>query len=187
VAPIALSNSLYRAVARWIYSILVTIITPLITAWQFGGLKGRTTASSTFQLLEHVAETPGPKSLGMVDFFHAFDSPPKRLLIRALALAGTPQVLLLMILSVYVWAQTKIRGSDEEAFGTTKGVKQGCPMSCIIFVLFINAILIYLIDLGLKFVAYVDDISLVITKGNEQRVLASCSRRLHYTICNLTC
>ena len=120
--PIALSNSLYRAIARWIYSILVTIITPLITAWQFGGLKGRTTASSTFQLLEHVAETPGPKSLGMVDFFHAFDSPPKRLLIRALALAGTPQVLLLMILSVYVWAQTKIRGSyTKRLLGLLKG------------------------------------------------------------------
>ena len=45
-------------------------------------------------------------------------------------------------------------------------------MSCIIFVLFINAILIYLIDLGLKLVAYVDDISLVITKGNKQRVFS---------------
>ena len=45
-------------------------------------------------------------------------------------------------------------------------------MSCIIFVLFINAILIYLIELGLKLVAYVDDISLVTTKGNEQRVFS---------------
>ena len=45
-------------------------------------------------------------------------------------------------------------------------------MSCIIFVLFINAILIYLIDLGLKLVAYVDGISLVIPKGNEQRVFS---------------
>ena len=101
----------------------------------------------------------------MVDFFHAFDSPPKRLLVKALDLAGTPMVLLLLIISVYLWATTKIRGSDEEPFGTSKGVKQGCPMSCVIFVLFINAILVFLLSMGLKFSAYVDDISLVLPKG----------------------
>ena len=35
--PIALSNSLYHAVARWIYSILVVFTTPLICSWQYGG------------------------------------------------------------------------------------------------------------------------------------------------------
>ena len=59
----------------------------------------------------------------------------------------------------------KIRGSDDEPFGTSKGVKQGCPMSCLIFVLSINAILVFLLSMGLKFSAYVDDISLVLPKG----------------------
>ena len=45
-------------------------------------------------------------------------------------------------------------------------------MSCIFFVLFINAILIYLTDLGLKLVAYADDIPLVIPKGDKQRVFS---------------
>ena len=119
----------------------------------------------------------------MVDFFHAFDSPPKRLLVRALDLAGTPLVLLLLIISVYLWATTTIRGSDEEPFKTSKGVKQGCPMSCLIFVLFINAILIFLLAMGLKFSAYVDDISLVLPKGKEQAIFSAVqTEAAHYNM-----
>ena len=166
--PIALSNSLYRTVARWIYHQLVPILSPLISNWQFGGLSGRTTAAATFQLFEHLADTPGHKSIGMIDFFHAFDSPPKRLLLDSLDRAGVPRVLLLMIRSVYIDGTTFFRGEKGRNFGTPKGVKQGCPMSCLIFVLFIDPILVGMQEMGIKFVAFVDDIAMVIPQGMEQ-------------------
>ena len=46
-------------------------------------------------------------------------------------------------------------------------------MSCLIFVLFINTILVFLLAMGLKFSAYVDDISLVLPKGKEQAIFSA--------------
>ena len=53
-------------------------------------------------------------------------------------------------------------------------------MSCLIFVLFINAILIFLLSMGLKFSAYVDDISLVLPKGREQAIFSAVQTEAAY-------
>ena len=69
------------------------------------------------------------------DMYHAFDSPPKILFSEVLERMGTPLKPLRLIQTVLDHGSTFIRGSPEEVFRTTHGVKQGCPLSCFLFVL----------------------------------------------------
>ena len=45
--PIAMSNSIYRLLARWIYSVILPILSPFLSKHQYGGLKGRSCGMAT--------------------------------------------------------------------------------------------------------------------------------------------
>jgi hypothetical protein len=75
--PIAMSNSIYRLVARWIYSIILPILLPFLSKHQYGGLRGRSCGMATSQLLNHILLAPEADSCLFLDLYHAFDTPPK--------------------------------------------------------------------------------------------------------------
>ena len=91
--------------------------------------------------------------------YHAFHSRLKNLIHHALQRMGTPVKLLLLITLVLEQGATFIRGAEDVVFTTTDGIKQGCPLSCFLFVVVFDIPLRYLEQRGVTFSAYVDNIA----------------------------
>jgi hypothetical protein len=71
-----------------------------------------------------------------VDLKQAFDSVPRELVYRALKERGVPQKVIDMVKELYRTHAFKVRKDGEEAqekTTTTRGLKQGCPLSPILF------------------------------------------------------
>ena len=90
--------------------------------------------------------------------YHAFDSPPQHLIRDVLDRLGTPLLLLRIIPLVMERGSKFLRGAEDVVFRTTHGVKQDCPLSCILFVVVFDIPLRVLDQHGITFSAYVDDI-----------------------------
>ena len=157
--PIAMSNSIYRLIMRWVYKSLYPLLSPHIHSKQFGGRQGVSTAHATHTFLDDLDAIGSMESILAFDVYHAFDSPPKYLIFHVLDRMGTPLQLLRLISLVLELGATFIRGAEHEVFRTTHGVKQGCPMSCFLFVIVFEIPLRFMEHHGLRFSAFVDDIS----------------------------
>ena len=95
--PIAMSNSVYRLLMRWVYKKLYPPISPNLHPRQFGGKHGVSTANATQAFLNDMDDGTPWETIYAFDVYHAFDSPPKVLISTALAKMGTPTKLLRLI------------------------------------------------------------------------------------------
>jgi hypothetical protein len=77
-----------------------------------------------------------------LDFQKAFDVVPHGALFRKLKLTGVSGTMLQFIMALYAQSQVAVRTGDEvsEPFELMRGVRQGCPMSALLFIIFINDI-----------------------------------------------
>ena len=157
--PIAMSNSIYRLLMRWVHNAVYPLLSPQLHCRQFGGRQGTSTAHATHTFLDDMDRLDSVEAILAFDVYHAFDSPPKYLIHQVLDRMGTPLKLLRILSLVLERGATFIRGAEGEVFRTSHGVKQGCPMSCFLFVLVFDIPLRYLSHHGVVFSAYVDDIS----------------------------
>ena len=119
------------------------------------------------------------------DVYHAFDSPPKALISMALQRLGTPLRLLRLISLALEYGATYIRGYPASVFRTTHGIKQGCPLSCFLFVIVFEIPLRYLHAPGIPFFAYIDDISSPALRGRSQHVATTVQEALPLIGCQL--
>ena len=156
--PIAMSKSIYRLFMRRVYSQLYPLISPHLHHRQFGGRQGISTAHATQMFLDDLHKLGPVEAILAFDVYHAFDSPPKILIRAVLDKMGTPLKLLRIITLVMERGSTFLRGAEQEIFRTTHGVKQGCPLSCFLFVVVFDIPLRVLDQHGITFSAYVDDI-----------------------------
>ena len=153
-----MSNSIYRLLMRWVYRTLYPLISPLLHPRQFGG-QGTSPAHATQTFLQDLDQLDNIESILAFDVYHAFDSPPKALICQVPGRLGTPVRLLQLITQALEHGTTYIRGSQSTPFGTTHGVKEGCPLSCFLFVIVFDIPLRRLTAQGITFSAYVDDIA----------------------------
>ena len=81
--------------------------------------------------------------VGFVDFSAAFDSVEHEILLKVLSDRGLPFTLLKLIKNMYedCSATIKINGKQSAPFPIQKGVKQGDPLSPILFLLFIESLI----------------------------------------------
>ena len=98
---------------------------------------------------------------------------------------GTPLRLLRLISLALEYGATYIRGCPESVFRTTHGVKQGCPLSCFLFVIAFRIPLPYLHVRGIPFSAYVDDISSPALRGRSPHVSTTVQEDLALIGCQL--
>ena len=147
---------MYRLLMRWVYKKFDPLISPNLHSRQFGGKRGASSAQATQAFLSDMDDGIPWEAIYAIDVYHAFDSPPKVLISTVLAKMGTPTKLLRLI---QTFGATYIRGSPAEVFRTTHGVKQGCPLSCLLFVVVFKISLRFLQLHGIRLVAFVDDIS----------------------------
>lgn len=176
--PIAMSNSIYRLLMRWITHIFQENIEGQLDDTQFGGRKGRSPGMATLHLLDQIEKVKG-EYLVLVDLYHAFDTPPKELLMECLRRAGLPEKIILLLSSVLFQGKTRLKSTQLPPFLTTHGTKQGCPFSPLLFTLFFNSILRELSQKGLKGTAFMDDLAFPTHSSTIQRDLALVQQVVH--------
>ena len=78
------------------------------------------------------------------DLYRAFDGPPKLLIVGTLDELGIPLPLLRNIKLVSHKGITSLRGLDDTGIDTAHGIRQGGPVSCLLFAVVLNIALCHL-------------------------------------------
>ena len=133
---LCLYKGIYRLLMCSVYRTLYPLLSPLLHPRQFGGRHGTSPAHATQTFLQDIDQMDNIEAILAFDVYHAFDSPPKGLISMALQSFRTPLRLLRLISLTLEYGATYIGGCPESVFRTTHGVKQGCPASCFLFVIF---------------------------------------------------
>ena len=181
--PIAMSNSIYRLLMRWVHATLYPLISPHLHPRQFGGKQGHSPAQATHAFMHDLEQFDRLEAILAFDVYHAFDSPPKHLIRTVLDRLGKPLKLLHIISLALDHGATFITGALDEVFTTTHGVKRGCPLSCFLFVVVFEIRLHYLARRGIVFCAYVDNISAPVPPGRSQAIFDTVQEALSLIAC----
>ena len=145
--PIALLNSVYKIIATHAKRELLAaaIEHSIIHPTQFGGLPNRRCQDHIFNLLSTFPESAAFYSL-YIDFNKAFNSVPHTTLFTVLTRLNFPTPLVSLIQSLYRAPRDfpVVSGHTHSSHLQTRGVRQGCPMSPIVFCLYLNVLLFVL-------------------------------------------
>lgn len=146
------------AVSGVMYRVYANVVKDLVTSWcvqkkkvpdvQFGFYPGRSTLHPLFILrhLKHAAKKVKPRQssrvhVAFIDFSQAYDTVPRLQLWNHLRRIAMPVSLLEVIREMYQDDQYILVDGDKRAhIHPTNGVKQGCPLSPLLFSLYINDI-----------------------------------------------
>ena len=142
--PIALLNSVYKNIATHANRELLTatIEHSIIHPTQFGGLPNRRCQDYIFNPLSAFRESVGSYSL-YIDFNKAFNSVPHTTLFTVLSRLNLPTPLVNLIQSLYRAPRDfpVVSGHSHSSHLQTRGVRQGCPTSPMLFCLYLNVYL----------------------------------------------
>ena len=142
--PIGLLNSVYKIIATHANRELLTAVIEqsIIHPTQFGGLPNRMCQDHIFNLLSTLPESVASYSL-YIDFNKAFNSVPHTTLFTVLSRLNFPTPLVNLIQSLYRAPRDfpVVSGHTHSSHLQTRGVRQGCPMSPILFCLYLNVLL----------------------------------------------
>ena len=142
--PIALLNTLYKIVATHAAKHLYEISSfyGLIQKTQFGSLPNRRCSDHIFLLLSKYQNCPASYSL-YKDFNKAFNSVPHGSLFKTLEHYRLPSPLIRLMRGLYRAPRDYpvVNGHTGASHLQTRGVRQGCPLSPILFVLYVNVLL----------------------------------------------
>ena len=142
--PIALLNSVYKMIATHANRELLAaaIEHSIIHPTQSGGLPYRRCQDHIFNLISTLRESAGSYSL-YINFNMAFNSVPLTNLFTVVARLNVPTPLVSLIQSLYRAPRNfpVVSGHTHSSHLQTRGVRQGCPMSPILFCLYPNVLL----------------------------------------------
>lgn len=187
----------YRGItlAPTMYKIYCNILNNRITKWccdehvikdeQNGFVKGRSTIDHV-QALTNVIETRKLKKLStfaaFIDYRKAYDTIDRTLLFDKLRREGLQGRLLQAVMSLYrsVKCCVRLNGFNTDWFDVKCGLKQGCPLSPMLFNLYINDLVTYLnnLDIGIDIedrkvciLLLADDVVLLADSAQDLQIL----------------
>ena len=153
----------------------------LISPEQIGFMKGKSTSDHIF-LLQTIIEKVVKKNkkklyAAFIDFKKAYDTVNRELLIRKLQSIGINGTFLRNIVSMYRITEysVKLKGGNTRGIKSNLGLKQGCPLSPILFNLYIDDIReifddtcdpVTIQDTKLNHFLYADDL-VIISESND--------------------
>ena len=146
--PIALSNVIYKIYASMIDARLTEALDKVggISDAQNGSRKHRTTSGKILNLtamIEHANKEGSPIFIGYIDFCKAYDSVEHWAIRDTLVAYGFPLRIVEVISDIYSNNTTAIRTTvgTTDPISVTRGVRQGCPLSPLLFILFVDPLL----------------------------------------------
>ena len=92
--PIAMSNSIHHLIMRWVHAKIYPMLVSWLHPHQYGGRRGVSPAHATLSLMDMIDATCDLECWLSFDLYHAFDSPPKLLIVQTLDKLGIPLPLL---------------------------------------------------------------------------------------------
>nr|XP_049577497.1 glycine receptor subunit alpha-3 isoform X2 [Syngnathus scovelli] len=167
-------------------------VEPRIQEEQCGFRPGRGTVDQLYTLgriLEGAWEFAQPVHMCFVDLEKAFDRVPREVLWRVLREYGVPSQLIRAVRSLYHRCQSLVRisGSKSDSFPVRVGLRQGCPLSPILFIIFMDRISrrsrgvegVRFGDLSIASLLFADDVVLLASSGRDlqlslERFAAEC-------------
>lgn len=157
---------------------------------QAGFRAGRGTPDNSFvlrHLIDSAALRGKPLYCAFIDFSKAYDRVDRRLLWRCLQGMGLsgPALETLQLMYEHVWLQVRAGGALGEPFRSDVGVKQGCPLSPLLFGLYIDRLEQYLAaecpgagaQLAgqlVRALLYADDLALVAESPEQLQSMLNC-------------
>ena len=138
--PITLTNADYKIVAKVLARRLNCVIDKLISEDQVGYLKGRS-ASSIIRTIDdtinYLNNTGKAGFLLAMDYSKAFDTISRKFMLESLQVFGFGPELIRWITTLMTNTESSINhgGWITERFKVNSGIRQGCPLSPLIFIL----------------------------------------------------
>eukprot|EP00253_Pinus_taeda_P027333 PITA_27333 len=138
--PISLCNSSYKILTKILATRLKPLLSSLISENQGGFLPNRQITNSILLVQEAIHSSLSRKEKGFVlklDLENAFDRVRHSFLIVVLKKTGfeTPFINLIVACISSPWISPLINGRPGEAFQSSRGLRQGCPLSPYLFIL----------------------------------------------------
>lgn len=174
--PISLTNVDYKILMKILASRLQTVIRDIVGPHQTCGIKGRsivTNIHTARSVLECCDSTQGSLAMLQVDLEKAFDQVSHELLIAMLEHINVGAVILQGVRMAYSGCSTSlvVNKSLSKAVQVQRGVRQGCPLSPLLFCVYVEAFCLSVIgsktingfrlqSCEVRVLAYADDIAL---------------------------
>lgn len=142
--PISLLNSDYKILAAVLANRLQKVLPSVISSDQNGYLKGRfigLNIRTIFDAIEMGANTDN-LFLAFLDFEKAFDTLDRSFLDKCLCSYSFPDYFRQWISIMYTDIESSIinNGFTSEYFPLKRGVRQGCPLSALLFIIVVEAL-----------------------------------------------
>ena len=143
--PISLLNSDYKILAKVLASRLQKVISGIIHPNQTGYIKGRYIGDNIrtmLDILEITKQQADPGLMILIDFEKAFDTISWNFLFKTLEYYGFGPIFLKYIKLLYTQPKCCItnNGYSTEFFNIERGIRQGCPLSALLFVLCVEVL-----------------------------------------------
>jgi ribonuclease HI len=177
--PIAVTNVIYRLVMKYFASELRREAAPLIAPPQRALLKGRTILSATRTIIDCFYNriwNGDPTIFLKTDFSKAFDFMNREALITILSAYNIPHYLINVANLALKDSHTWLLGRGEErSFVSRTGVRQGCPISPLLYILGVDILTRKLMNIkGVKALGcYADDNGLILESTTSLRKVKS--------------
>lgn len=187
---IAIGDSMYKLYASILGARLEKYVEDnnLLPDSQNGFRKLRSAVDNIYILNHIIAKAVSKKKrvfCAFIDFKAAFDTVDRPLLFKRLEKLGIPQYIIVAIKNIYAGTTSEIGG---RMFHQTKGLRQGCPLSPLLFALYIGDLEDVLnkqqsggVVIGrrvkLYCLAYADDLVIIACTPNELRDMLNTLKR----------
>jgi hypothetical protein len=187
--PLSLTNCDYKILTKTLTNALNPAIDKLVHTDQTGFVKGSRWISDNGMLLSSIIDFADFAEEGEVegamvflDFQKAFDSLSHSFMVEVLRKAGIPNDFIRWVKLLYAdpLATPLINGKHGEAFQVGRGIRQGCPLSPILFCLCvepmaaliraernIGGVYIDKVSASLKLSQFADDTTLLVRNAKE--------------------
>jgi hypothetical protein len=167
--PISVSNSDNRIIANVVRSLISPAIGEILDKSQRGFLARRSIEDNILgvnQAFYSHLESKSDLHVLLHDFEKAYDSASRRFLFAVLKRVGTPDwiVRILELLFTKVSATPILSGPHKTTINMPNGLKQGCPLSPILFNLLLDPLLTKLAQANELTWGYADDLALAVTE-----------------------
>ena len=137
--PISLLNTDYKILAKLLAKRLQPILPDIIDNDQSAYIKGRNISDnvrSIWDLIEYTSLSRKPAYILFIDFEKAFDSLSFEFLINCLEKSNLGKFIdFIKVLYNNVSSCILHQGSQSAYFGILRGVRQGCPLSSLLFII----------------------------------------------------